>query len=329
MIELDGLTWWAIDPHEHCRDEEQKRKATIAEVLCLALSQGVGIVYDMPNTERPVIDRYRVWERLALVPKGQENRYRLYVGLTDEVEQILEALWCYDNIPEVIGLKMFCGRSVGNLTVIEPDAQRMVYRILAEQGYTGPLALHCEDEQMMNAEIFKWDNPITHGWARPIEAEESSVYNQIMFALAERFKGKIHICHVSSPLSVILIQWAKGLSLRISCGVTPHHIMWDEGKMSGPDGLDYKMNPPLRPLEVVVMLRQMLCRGMIDVIETDQAAHTAEEKRPPQCLSGYPSLTLYRQFVTEFLPSLGLQAIQIKALTHDNVIRIFDKGGRQ
>lgn len=320
------MTRGAICPHAHCRDEEEKGKATIAEVLHLAHLQGVEMVFDMPNTKRPVINRYRVWERLVLVPVEKEQCYRLYVGLTGDEPQILEALWCYNNITEVIGLKMYAGRSVGDLSVINEEAQRGVYRILAEQGFQGVLALHCEKEALMRPELWDPTNPISHCWARPEEAEIESVRDQIRFALEAGYQGRLHICHVSSPMSVCLIEEARTRGLGISCGVTPHHLMWDVSKMTGADGLIYKMNPPLRNSVAVARLRQQLLEGLIDCIETDHAPHTADEKAPPLCLSGYPSLSLYRQFVTTFLPGLGLAEDAIRALTRDNILRIF--GGK-
>lgn len=317
------LDWWAICMHVHCRDEEQRQKTTIVEVLRLALLQGVGMIIDMPNPERPVIDRYRVWERLSLAPPNEKDRYRLYVGLTGDPAQILEALWCYANIPEVFGLKMFAGKSVGNLSVIDKFVQRMVYQILAEQNYRGVLALHCEKEELMNAKIWDPSNPITHCWARPEVAEVGSVVDQIGFALGTGYKGRMHICHVSSPSSVVLVQEAKAMGLRITCGITPHHLMFDESKMFGADGLMYKMNPPLRSSRSVLRLWEQLLAGMIDVIETDHAVHTPEEKGEPRCLSGYPSMELYSQFTTECLPSYGLTLDIIKALTRDNILKIF------
>ncbi len=317
------LPWRAIDLHVHCRDEEQSDKATIASVITLAHSQGVEIIGDMPNTERPVTNRERIYERLFLVPKNQKKYYRLYAGLTGSEEQVEEAVWCYNCIFQVVGFKMFAGRSVGDLSVIDTEDQRMIYRTLAEQKFLGVLAVHCEKEAFLKPELWDPSNPISHTWARPMEAEVKSVRDQIRLAIEEGYDGHLHICHVSCPESVALINEARVVGLRISCGATPHHLMWDENMMNGPDGLIYKMNPPLRSELAVLQLRKQLLAGMIDMIETDHAPHTALEKQPPECLSGYPSLELYREFVTEFLPSLGLSVEKIKALTRDNILKVF------
>jgi dihydroorotase len=314
-----------IDPHVHCRDEEWSDKATIAGTIRLAHDQGVDIIFDMPNLPRPVINEDRVLERLALVPKGEEQSYWTFVGLTGQDEQTDEAISCYYTIAHVIGLKMFAGKSVGDLSVIDLGDQRMIYRRLAERKFPGVIAVHCEEESCLRPN--EWDpaRPITHTLARPEQAELESVVNQCMLASEVDFLGSLHICHVSSPLTVRYIVGAKCRGVPVTCGVTPHHIMWDNSMMEGADGLLYKMNPPLRDKESVEYLREQLRLGMIDVIETDHAPHTLAQKLPPECLSGYPSLTLYHDFVTRYLSKLGLTRDRIKAMTYDNVVEIFGR----
>jgi dihydroorotase len=323
MVQIGKLVWWAICAHVHCRDGKQSYKTTIAEVIQLALSQGVGMVFDMPNTDPPVLTRHDVWKRLALVPENMRERYRLYVGLTGDESQVIEALWCYNNIPQVVGLKLYVGKSVGDLSVIDVVLQRMIYRILAREGFQGVLALHCEKEELMNPELWNPSNPITHGLARPEVSEFGSVTDQIAFALAEKYSGKLHFCHVSSPITVHLVDYAKSMGLKASCGLTPQHAMWDESMMSGVNGIVNKVNPPLRRAETVIALRELLLAGKIDIIETDHAKHAKCEKESPPYLSGIPSMNYYRSFVQDFLPKLGLSAQRIKALTCDNVVTIF------
>jgi len=83
------------------------------------------------------------------------------------------------------------------------------------------------------------------------------------------------------------------------------------------------MNPPLRSQEDVIKLREQLKQGKIDWIETDHAPHAVGEKLFPPYMSGYPTLYLYKQFVTEFLPNLGISQEQIKKLTQDNIVKAF------
>jgi dihydroorotase len=313
-----------IDPHVHCRDgEKQRYKATIAGTIKLALEQGVGKIFDMPNTDPPIIRADDVRERMLLVPHGMEKHYRLYVGLTKDSWQVYAAVKAYNDLGPVIGLKLFAGHSVGNLSVPNLLDQRMVYLELVSRKFEGVLAVHCEKESLMHPELWDQANPFSHTLARPKEVEIGSVHDQISSAIAVGFQGILHVCHVSCPESVELIKAAKKTGLRITCGATPHHLMWDDSKLTGPDGSLYKMNPPLRSQDDVLGLRNCLVEGDIDWIETDHAPHALVERIRPPYLSGHPSLKLYRECVDNFLPSLGISQERIKDLTYGNIIKAF------
>ena len=174
----------------------------------------------------------------------------------------------------------------------------------------------------MNPNIWDCARPMTHGWARPEVAEHSALVKLIAYTLAENYKGKLHICHVSSPMSVFLVRLAKSWGLDITCEATPQHCMYSEEMMLRSDGLQYKINPPLRDMRTVLALRERLKAGDIDVLATDQAPHTQKQKEAPVCLSGFPGLSIYRQCVEGFLPYLGLTIPQIKTLTFDNPRKI-------
>lgn len=317
-----------IDPHVHCRDEGLKQKATIASTLELATRQGVEIIFDEPNNDPLTIDEKSLVNRLKLVPLGQERRYFIYLGLTSDQDQIAEVVRCHNLYPQVIGLKLFAGSSYGKLAVLDYSDQLLVYQRLTYLDYTGVLPVHCEKESLLLPQ--RWDPtwPETHSCARPKEAEIESVKDQITIAIQTGFPGTLHICHISCPESVDLVDQAR-TEMKITCGLTPHHAMWDVEQMNLPDGLMYKMNPPLRDAETVQGLRRRLIDGKIDWIETDHAPHTYNEKYSYPHLSGYPSLTLYKQFVEKFLPDLGLTQEQIHVLTSGNIIRTFGSKLRQ
>ncbi len=312
-----------IDPHVHCRDGNQDYKETIAHVFKIAEQQGVTHIFDMPNTDPPVLIERDVHERFALVPETKKRNYFLYLGLTPDEEQLEQAVAAFDRLTRVIGFKLYAGKSVGDLAVIEEEQQKRIYKVLTDLGYEGVIAVHCEKESELKPELWNPLDPISHSFARPRKAEIESIKDQIRFVRNTGFQGTLHIVHVSCLGSVEWIESARG-DLKITCGVTPHHIMWDNRQLSTPDGLLYKMNPPLRSRPDVLDLIECLKAGLIDWIETDHAPHPYGEKlhssNPP---SGYPSLYLYKYFVEEFLPSIGISEKQIKKLTHDNICKTF------
>ena len=310
-----------IDPHVHCRDGDQNYKDTIKHIFKICDEQGVDKIFDMPNTSPPIISEKDVIERLKLVPLEAKNRYHLYIGATSNSIQLQEAVKVTEEYSEVIGIKLFAGKSVGNLEIVSQDKQRLVYKTLAENNYKGVIALHCEKESFIDNNMFNSEKPITHAYSRPIISEVESIKDQINFAKEANFKGTLHVCHVSCSESVNIINSEK--DLKITCAVTPHHILWDENMLERADGLLYKMNPPLRKKEEVNSLKDDLLKGRINWIESDHASHAIGEKLFSPYMSGFPSLYLYKKFVEDYLPNLGLSTNEIDKLTYDNIVNVF------
>jgi len=313
-----------IDPHVHCRDGALSYKETITHVFQIADLQNVKIIFDMPNTIPPLIDKETLEERLNLVPKERRDFYYVYLAVTSDVDQIIKAIECYDDFSEVIGFKMYTTRDAGKLAVVTEMDQRRVYETLSELGYKGVLAVHCEKESLLRRELWDPTDPYTHTLARPKEAEIESVKDQIKFAKESKFKGVLHICHVSCPETVEIINNAKK-DIKITCEVTPHHILWNNTLLKRDDGLIYKTNPPLRSYEDVEKLREYLRKGMIDFIATDHAPHALAEKIFYPYCSGFPSLYLYRYFVEKYLPSIGVKKNVIEGMTYKKIKKTFKK----
>lgn len=312
-----------IDPHVHCRDGKQSYKETIAHAFTVADAQGVQKIFDMPNTDPPITTEKDIVERLKLVPGERMNDYYIWIGVTSDAGQLGEAVKCHADYKNVIGLKMFAGKSVGDLTVLEKEDQKKVYETLAGLGYKGAIAVHCEKESLLKGDIWNPENPITHSKSRPNEAEIESVKDQIELAKAAKFSGTLHICHITCPEAVELVNSAKK-EISVTCGATPHHVLWDEEIQNRPDGLLYKMNPPLRDKKTIEGLRKCIIDGKIDWIETDYAPHQVGEKMFPPYMSGYPSLCLYKDFVENFLPSIGVSKELIEKMTYNNIARVFE-----
>jgi dihydroorotase len=169
---------------------------------------------------------------------------------------------------------------------------------------------------------------VTHCLARPPQAETGSIEDQIKLVRASGFRGTLHICHVSTAESVGLVRSARP-QIKITCGVTPHHLLWANTQMNSREGLLYKVNPPLRELNDCIALRQALKAGDIDWIETDHAPHPISEKLYPPYASGYPSLCLYGDLVDNILPMWGINANTIKNVTCSNIQKTFTKGNKE
>lgn len=318
-----------IDPHVHCRDWEQSYKATILEVMKTARSQGVIAIVDMPNTNPPIISKEMVEKRLETARKeGCIDGYYLYIGATSDPKQLREAVEVVDTNPKVLGMKMFAGKSVGNLEVSKPEDQRQVYMTLAEIGYKGVLMLHCEKESLFRMDLWNPERPYSWNLARPPEAEIESIRDQISFAKEYGLRAHLHVCHITTPEGVELVNEAKR-DLNISCGITPHHLAFSTMNMQRPEDIIYKVNPPVRDPQTMSRLRILLKEDMIDWLETDHAPHSREEKefakskKSDSYMSGIPSLNNYAAFVEGLKKGYGEG--QIERFTYSDIKKVLTK----
>jgi len=323
-----------IDPHVHLRDWSQAPKETLRHGLSVAWRAGLDAVFEMPNTDPPLLTRDTILRRIeeadaALRGLGVPLVHGLYAGLTAVPRQIEEAVRAWKELfPRVVGLKLYAGHSTGRMGVVDPREQALVYRTLAALGFTGVLAVHCEKESLLKPDEWDPSRPVSHAKARPPAAEVASVDDQKRFAAAAGFTGTLHVCHISTPWALDLLRGrhdaAAGKArpaFRVTCGLTPHHALLDAGMMEHPDGIVLKVNPPLRPLPFPSLMMQRLRDGDIDWIETDHAPHTRADK-VERFASGFPGLAFLPRFL-KLLSDGGMTDERIQELSHDAVCRAF------
>lgn len=302
-------------------------------MLCMLQGQQGFLEFLTCQIQIPAITTLKLAEeRLNLAKQANSPVfYGLYVGLTSDPDQIREAVQAWrDLFPKigsktgVVGLKMFAGHSVGNLGIIEEKDQKIVYKTLAEEGFDGVLAVHCEKESLLRPGLWAPSNPKSHSYARPPEAEVASIKDQIKFAQECQFKGILHIAHVSVPESMHLVEKARqDGKIKISCGLTPHHCILNNGVIPESEkGFLYKVNPPLRDKESSEKMLALLREGKINWIETDHAPHALKEKLNAPYMSGFPGLPFYPHFIN-FLRANNFSDEQIKNITHKNICSTF------
>ena len=313
-----------IDPHVHFRDGSQSNKETICHGLAVAKKCGVSAVFDMPNIAPPLTGEEQIQKRFKLADKaGSDVFYGLYMGLTDNRAQIAHACRTYESFPRVVGFKLFAGKSTGNMSVPDRNGQIRVFSALKDEGYRGVVAVHCEKETLFQTE--KWDSkrPSSHGDVRPPEAEIESVRDILGIARETGFRGHVHICHVSCPGSLDVIDlYRNEENFHVSCGVTAHHLLLSSEMMKGPKGLLMKVNPPVRSEKIRVLMWRHFNAGRIDWIESDHAPHTLKDKMHPPYASGLPGLPILPALISIFRKE-GHKEDFIREKTHNAVCRAF------
>ncbi len=319
-----------IDPHVHLRDGEfQSHKETLLHGFSIAWEAGLSAVFEMPNTVPALTSESVIQERIRSGEKALEKLgiplfHGIIPGVTGSEKQIRKVVGLWKKLfPKTPGLKMFAGHSTGNMGITEYENQKNVYRILGGEGFTGVLMVHCEKESLIRPELFDPLNPETHLAARPQEAEVESLSDQIKLAEESGFAGTLHICHISVSESLKIVEEVRGqLPFKITCGITPHHALLSVENMKQPEGILYKVNPPLRTKKMQRRMFDALLEGRIDWIETDHAPHTLTEKRK-EYLSGIPVLQFYNNFIN-ILYKHGVSRKRVEDLSFGNIISTFN-----
>lgn len=281
---LPGL----IDPHVHLRDPGQTHKEDFYSGTSAALAGGYTTIMDMPNNKLPIINSERLDEKIKIAKGKIVCDVGFYFGsLGNNLEEFKKV----GN--KVLGLKLYLNETTGNFLI---DKKQLEQIFIA---WNKSMSLH--------SSILFAQKPIL------LHAENETVAYAI--SLAEKLGNKIHFCHISTSSDLKQIIKAKERGIRITCGVTPHHLFLTEkdGKKLGPFG---KMKPYLRSKKDVDCLWENL--KYIDVVESDHAPHTLEEKRGEPAPFGVPGL--------ETTLPLLLTAVSEKRLIIEDVIRLCHDG---
>jgi dihydroorotase len=145
------------------------------------------------------------------------------------------------------------------------------------KAFDGVIAQHAEEPRLTEgAQMHEGEVSVRlglTGW--PAVAEEAIIARDVL--LAEHVGSRLHVCHVSTAGSVDLLRQAKARGVRVTAEVTPHHLLLTDELTTGYDPV-FKVNPPLRTGADVAALRAALAEGIIDVVATDHAPHTLEDK---------------------------------------------------
>lgn len=271
--EVDAGGWWLVpgllDMHVHLREPGEEYKETIASGTRAAAVGGYTGVACMPNTH-PVNDNGAVTE-FILSRAAKEGAARVFpVGA---ISRGLEG----EKLAEFGEL-----RDAGAVAVSDdgrPVMNALLMRRALEYAriFDLPVISHCEELSLSQGGLMNEGAMSTllglHGI--PKASEEIMVARDLL--LAELTQSRIHIAHVSTAGSVLLIRQAKQRGVLVTAETAPHYFMLTDEEVSGFDAV-FKVNPPLRRREDVRAIREGLADGTLDAIATDHAPHSVLEK---------------------------------------------------
>jgi dihydroorotase len=258
-----------IDMHVHLREPGYEYKETILTGSKAAVKGGFTTIAAMPNT-KPITDSVAVVEYIQNSAHTADlARVRPIAAITcNEAGERLTDFAAL-KAAAVVGFSDD-GRGVQSAEIMRAAMQEAAALDL-------PIMAHCEDEELLAGGVIHTSS-IAEELGLPINRSESE-YKQIErdILLAAETGAHYHVCHVSTKESVGLIRDAKSSGYKVTAEVTPHHLILNVNDISVPYA-QYKVNPPLRTEEDQIALLTGFQDGTIDIISTDHAPHTAEEK---------------------------------------------------
>ncbi|MGE4323602.1 MAG: dihydroorotase [Sphingobium sp.] len=259
-----------IDSQVHFREPGLEHKEDLESGSRAAVLGGVTAVFEMPNTNPNTDTADRVHDKLKRAHHRMWCDHAFYVGATaDNAEQLREL----ERIPGTAGVKIFMGASTGSLLVDDDDA---LARVLASG--TRRVAIHAEDEARMNArkDLRVEGDPSSHPVWR--DEESAMIATRRIIGLARAARRRIHILHITTPAELAYIAQHKDIA---TCEVTPQHLTLAAEDAYPRLGTYAQMNPPIRSAAHRDGLWHWLAQGVPDVLGSDHAPHTVEEKAKP------------------------------------------------
>ncbi len=302
---LPGL----IDGQVHFREPGPTHKEDLETGSKAAILGGVTTFLEMPNTNPPTTTIEALKEKISL---GLEKSYANFAFFFGASRDNLEEISRLRPMPGLAGVKIFLGSSTGPLLLTEEDIILKVFQMAP-----GIIAVHSENEELLqkNIEIHKKATSVhQHPVWRNVETALTST--QKVISWAKKTQRKIHILHVSTKEEMNFLKDNKNYC---TIEVTPQHLTLSSETCYDQMGTYAQMNPPIRSQDHQDGLWKALKEGIVDVIGSDHAPHTKEEKERgyPLSPSGIPGV--------QTTLSLMLEHVYQKKLELHDVVKLLCK----
>lgn len=308
-----------IDSQVHFREPGLEHKEDLESGSRAAVMGGVTAVFEMPNTTPNTDSTMRVHDKLERAHHRMWCDHAFYVGATAENAEELGEL---ERIPGTAGVKIFMGASTGSLLVAEDKNLRRVL-----QHGVRRVAIHAEDEARMNErKEFRVDgDPSSHPVWR--DDESAMLATRRILRLARETQRPIHILHVTTPAELELLAQHRDIA---TCEVTPQHLTLAAEDAYPRLGSFAQMNPPIRSAAHRDGLWHWLRQGVPDVLGSDHAPHTRQEKAKPypNSPSGMPGVQTLLPLMLDHVAKGHMTLERLIDMTSAGVQRVFGLVGK-
>lgn len=243
-----------IDVHVHLRDPGATQKEDFATGSRAAVAGGFTYILDMPNNPIPTFSPEALEVKRTLVKQKAVCDVGFHYGTNGKNTESFKNIW---NDPDVFGLKLYCNHTTGNYLI---DDSVLLEHVFKAWNSTKPILVHAEGEKL-----------------------------ELVLHLAGKYRKHLHVCHITLKDEVRMVRSAKKSGRPVSAGACPHHLFLTDNDVKdlGPYAM---MKPPLGTKTNQDALWEGINDGTIDLVETDHAPHTKEEKHSDKPPAGVPGL---------------------------------------
>ncbi|WP_224996612.1 dihydroorotase [Cesiribacter sp. SM1] len=263
-----------IDDQVHFREPGLTHKATIATESRAAVAGGVTSFMEMPNTQPQTLTQALLEEKYQIAAQSSFANYSFFMGASnDNLEEVLRT-----DPERVCGIKVFMGSSTGNMLV---DNEQTLEGLFSRVEML--IATHCEDEATIrrNIEVYRqqWGEEVPVRFHPQIRSAEACYKSSSMaVALARKWGAQLHVLHISTARELELFDRDIPLAeKKVTAEACIHHLWFTEQDYEI-KGNFIKWNPAVKSAADRAALRKALAEGVLDVLATDHAPHTLEEK---------------------------------------------------
>jgi dihydroorotase len=262
-----------IDDQVHFREPGLTHKGDISSESRAAIAGGVTTYMEMPNTNPQAVTQQLLEEKYKRAAEVSSANFSFYMGATnDNLDEVLKT-----DPKKVCGIKVFMGSSTGNMLVDDENTLSEIFRNAPTL-----VATHCEDEKtiLKNIEIARgrYGENVPMSRHAHIRSDEACyISSSKAVELASKFDTRLHVLHLSSAKEMSLFNAGKVTDKKITAEVCVHHLWFDEMDYISL-GTKIKWNPSIKSKKDKEALWEALLADKIDVIATDHAPHTMEEK---------------------------------------------------
>ncbi len=272
LLVLPGL----IDAHVHLRDQDLGYKEDFSSGTAAAANGGVTLVIDMPNNKPVTMDQRTLKERMAIAKQKSVINVAFYSAFPEEIDEMQGIVQ-----EGAKGFKLYMSEKIGGL---DPENDEVLVRAFREAAKLDvPISIHAEDRKLLQITLKRMEGKQNNSIDSYLKVHSPEVEARAIgraIEIAKKSGTRTHICHLSTNRGMQIIWAARASGLPVTCEVTPHHLFLSSHHLKdiGPIALT---NPPLRSRRNIRSLWSGLQAGLIDILVSDHAPHTLEEKARP------------------------------------------------